>query len=42
MDPGKKKGSKNLLHYLDDFIFISKSGEVAAAYKHILLTSEFP
>ena len=30
---------KNLLHYLDDFIFVSKLGEVyaAAAYKQSLL-----
>ena len=32
-----KKGIKNLLHYLNDFIFVSKSGEVTAAYKQTLL-----
>lgn len=31
------KGIWNLLHYLDDFIFVSKSEEVAFANKHILL-----
>ena len=38
MDPDKK-GIKNLLHYLDDFIFVSKSGEVTAAYKQTLLNT---
>ena len=32
-----KKGIKKLLHYLDDFIFVSKSRGVAAAYKQTLL-----
>ena len=32
-----QKGHQNLLHYLDDFIFVSKSGEVTAAYKQTLL-----
>ena len=38
MDPDKK-GIKTLLHYLHDFVFVSKSGEVAvaAAYKQSLL-----
>ena len=31
------KGLKNLLHYLDDFIFVCKSGEDASANKQILL-----
>ena len=31
------KGIKNLLHYLDDFIFVSKSKEDAMANKQILL-----
>ena len=36
-----KKGARNLLHYLDDFIFVSESLEKALANKQILVVTLF-